>query len=216
MPLDARRRGGRGTTPLRVGGSATAGELLSFLFPLSSSFPCLDLPPGPADQATSTSVLSVASPPSISHLTSLSSRLSSPLTLSPFLLPLLLRCQVLLTNYKRIVLKDSAVNAVCYGAKVMVPGLLRFEAGIDVDDEARGWLAGVLSGDCFFCSHGIRFYMCRVLSWCCACCAARRGYAAGAAHAWRMVPMHACAHAMRSCGSLMQRCAHHNRCRWCS
>ena len=45
--------------------------------------------------------------------------------------------QVLLTNYKRIVLKDSAVNAVCYGAKVMVPGLLRFEAGIDVNDEVR-------------------------------------------------------------------------------
>ncbi len=45
--------------------------------------------------------------------------------------------QVLLTTYKRIVLKDSAVNAVCYGAKVMVPGLLRYEAGIDVNDEVR-------------------------------------------------------------------------------
>ena len=44
---------------------------------------------------------------------------------------------MLLTNYKRIVLKDSAVNAVCYGAKVMVPGLLRFETGIDVNDEVR-------------------------------------------------------------------------------
>ncbi|KAJ5888903.1 hypothetical protein N7495_008944 [Penicillium taxi] len=41
----------------------------------------------------------------------------------------------LLTSYKRIVVKDSAVNAVCYGAKLMIPGLLRFEAGIEVDEE---------------------------------------------------------------------------------
>ncbi|KAI9037370.1 pseudouridine synthase CBF5 [Aspergillus affinis] len=41
----------------------------------------------------------------------------------------------LLTSYKRIVVKDSAVNAVCYGAKLMIPGLLRFEAGIDVNEE---------------------------------------------------------------------------------
>ena len=41
----------------------------------------------------------------------------------------------LLTGYKRIVVKDSAVNAVCYGAKFMIPGLLRFESGIDVNEE---------------------------------------------------------------------------------
>jgi H/ACA ribonucleoprotein complex subunit 4 len=41
----------------------------------------------------------------------------------------------LLTSYKRIVVKDSAVNAVCYGAKLMIPGLLRFEAGIEVHEE---------------------------------------------------------------------------------
>ncbi|ODQ55684.1 putative rRNA pseudouridine synthase [Saitoella complicata NRRL Y-17804] len=41
----------------------------------------------------------------------------------------------LLTSYKRIVVKDSAVNAVCYGAKLMIPGLLRYEAGIDVNEE---------------------------------------------------------------------------------
>jgi H/ACA ribonucleoprotein complex subunit 4 len=33
--------------------------------------------------------------------------------------------ECLLTNYKRIVVKDSAVNAICYGAKFMIPGLLR-------------------------------------------------------------------------------------------
>ncbi|CAL5874111.1 uncharacterized protein PFLUO_LOCUS8398 [Penicillium psychrofluorescens] len=41
----------------------------------------------------------------------------------------------LLTTYKRIVVKDSAVNAVCYGAKLMIPGLLRFESGIEVNEE---------------------------------------------------------------------------------
>lgn len=34
----------------------------------------------------------------------------------------------LLTGYKRIVVKDSAVNAICYGAKLMIPGLLRYGA----------------------------------------------------------------------------------------
>ncbi|KAL8810612.1 MAG: hypothetical protein Q9200_002431 [Gallowayella weberi] len=41
----------------------------------------------------------------------------------------------LLTTYKRIVVKDSAVNAVCYGAKLMIPGLLRYETGIEVHEE---------------------------------------------------------------------------------
>ena len=43
--------------------------------------------------------------------------------------------EVLLTNYKRIVVKDSAVNAICYGAKLMIPGLLRFADGIELNDE---------------------------------------------------------------------------------
>lgn len=41
----------------------------------------------------------------------------------------------LLTSYKRLVVKDSAVNAVCYGAKLMLPGLLRYEAGIELHEE---------------------------------------------------------------------------------
>ncbi|KAJ2806301.1 centromere/microtubule-binding protein cbf5 [Coemansia guatemalensis] len=41
----------------------------------------------------------------------------------------------LLTGYKRVVVKDSSINAICYGAKLMVPGLLRFEDGIEVDEE---------------------------------------------------------------------------------
>ena len=43
--------------------------------------------------------------------------------------------EVLLTNFKRLVVKDSAVNAVCYGAKLMIPGLLRYESEIEVDEE---------------------------------------------------------------------------------
>ena len=43
--------------------------------------------------------------------------------------------ECLLTNYKRVVVKDSAVNAICYGAKLMIPGLLRYSSGIEVGDE---------------------------------------------------------------------------------
>merc|ERR1711871_859325 len=43
--------------------------------------------------------------------------------------------ELLLVNHKRVVVKDSAVNAICYGAKLMIPGLLRFADNIDVDDE---------------------------------------------------------------------------------
>merc|ERR1711935_469821 len=43
--------------------------------------------------------------------------------------------ELLLVNFKRIVVKDSAVNAICYGAKLMVPGLLRFADDIDVNQE---------------------------------------------------------------------------------
>ena len=43
--------------------------------------------------------------------------------------------EVLLTNYKRVVVKDSAVNAICYGAKLMIPGLLRITEGIEIGKE---------------------------------------------------------------------------------
>jgi len=43
--------------------------------------------------------------------------------------------ELLLTNYKRIVVKDSAVNAICYGAQLMIPGLLRYDDKIDVGTE---------------------------------------------------------------------------------
>ena len=43
--------------------------------------------------------------------------------------------EVLLIKHKKIVVKDSAVNAICYGAKLMIPGLLRFSDGIEVGEE---------------------------------------------------------------------------------
>ena len=43
--------------------------------------------------------------------------------------------EVVLTRHKRLVVKDSAVNALCYGAKLMLPGLLRYENGVEVGDE---------------------------------------------------------------------------------
>ncbi|KAK4242479.1 centromere/microtubule binding protein cbf5-like protein [Achaetomium macrosporum] len=43
--------------------------------------------------------------------------------------------ETLLCTYKRLVVKDSAVNAVCYGAKLMLPGLLRYDPGIDAHEE---------------------------------------------------------------------------------
>lgn len=41
----------------------------------------------------------------------------------------------LLTQHKRIMIKDSCVNAICYGARLMVPGVLRYDDGIEIDME---------------------------------------------------------------------------------
>ena len=34
--------------------------------------------------------------------------------------------EALLVKHKRIIMKDSAVNAICYGAKILLPGVLRY------------------------------------------------------------------------------------------
>jgi len=73
--------------------------------------------------------------------------------------------EVLLTGHKRLVVKDSAVNAICYGAKFMLPGLLRYEAGIEVNEEivmmttkgeaiALG-IAQMSTTDMATCDHGV-------------------------------------------------------------
>jgi H/ACA ribonucleoprotein complex subunit 4 len=52
-----------------------------------------------------------------------------------FLRRVIMPLEVLLLSFKRIVVKDSAINALCYGAKLMIPGLLRFEDGVEIDDK---------------------------------------------------------------------------------
>jgi H/ACA ribonucleoprotein complex subunit 4 len=52
-----------------------------------------------------------------------------------YLRKVIMPLESLLVGYKRVVVKDSAVNAICYGAKVMIPGLLRYENDINVDEE---------------------------------------------------------------------------------
>lgn len=43
--------------------------------------------------------------------------------------------EILLIKYPRIVVKDTSVNAICYGAQLMLPGVLRYESGIEVGQE---------------------------------------------------------------------------------
>ena len=40
--------------------------------------------------------------------------------------------EILLVGYPRIVVKDTSVNAICYGAQLMLPGVLRYESNIEV------------------------------------------------------------------------------------
>lgn len=71
----------------------------------------------------------------------------------------------LLVGMKRLVVKDSCINAICYGAKLMLPGLLRYENGIEPNDEvvlmttkgeaiALG-IAQMATADMVGCDHGI-------------------------------------------------------------
>jgi H/ACA ribonucleoprotein complex subunit 4 len=49
-----------------------------------------------------------------------------------YLRRIIMPLEVLLLTFPRIVVKDSTVNAICYGAKLMLPGVLRFASGINV------------------------------------------------------------------------------------
>ncbi|KAG8429789.1 hypothetical protein GDO86_019209 [Hymenochirus boettgeri] len=52
-----------------------------------------------------------------------------------YLRRVVLPLEKLLVSHKRLVMKDSAVNAICYGAKIMLPGLLRYEDGIEMNQD---------------------------------------------------------------------------------
>ncbi|KHJ43520.1 putative rRNA pseudouridine synthase [Trichuris suis] len=52
-----------------------------------------------------------------------------------YLRKIIMPLEALLVQHKRIIMKDSAVNAICYGAKILLPGVLRFEDGIELNSE---------------------------------------------------------------------------------
>ncbi len=52
-----------------------------------------------------------------------------------YLRRVVLPLEVLLQKLPRIVIKDSSINAICYGAKLMIPGILRYDDGINVGTE---------------------------------------------------------------------------------
>lgn len=41
--------------------------------------------------------------------------------------------ETLLIDYPRIIIKDSAVNAICYGGQLSVPGILKYDKNFDTD-----------------------------------------------------------------------------------
>jgi len=79
----------------------------------------------------------------------------------------------LLLDYKRILIKDSAINAICYGAKLMLAGVLRFDSEINVGDvvvimSTKGeavalGLAEMTSAVMATCDHGMCARLKRVI-----------------------------------------------------
>ncbi|ERL85380.1 H/ACA ribonucleoprotein complex subunit 4 [Dendroctonus ponderosae] len=71
----------------------------------------------------------------------------------------------LLVKHKRIIMKDSSVNAVCFGAKILLPGILRYDDNIEMNEEivivttkgeaiALG-IALMTTGTIASCDHGV-------------------------------------------------------------
>lgn len=81
--------------------------------------------------------------------------------------------ELLLTNLPRIVLKDSCINSICYGAKLLVPGILRFDSKLVVGKECvlmtvKGEAVAVgicqmTAAEIFSCEHGIAAKIKRVI-----------------------------------------------------
>lgn len=73
--------------------------------------------------------------------------------------------EILLTTFPRVVVKDSSVNAICYGAKLMLPGVLRFASDIEVGKEivlmtTKGEaiavaIAQLTTSEMATCDHGV-------------------------------------------------------------
>jgi H/ACA ribonucleoprotein complex subunit 4 len=73
--------------------------------------------------------------------------------------------EVLLTGFPTIVIKDSSINAICYGAKLMIPGVLRYDNNINLGTEVvimstKGEavavaVAQMTTAEMSSCDHGI-------------------------------------------------------------
>lgn len=73
--------------------------------------------------------------------------------------------EILLVGYPRIVVKDTSINAICYGAQLMIPGVLRYESGIEVGSQVvlmstKGEaialaIAAMTTSTIATCDHGI-------------------------------------------------------------
>ena len=73
--------------------------------------------------------------------------------------------EILLVQHPRIVVKDTSVNAICYGAQLMLPGVLRYESGIEIGKEivlitTKGEaiaiaIAAMTTSTIASCDHGI-------------------------------------------------------------
>lgn len=73
--------------------------------------------------------------------------------------------ETLLTSYPRIVVKDSCINAICYGAKLLVPGVLRYSSNIETGKQVvlistKGEavavaIAQMTASEIYSCDHGI-------------------------------------------------------------
>ena len=71
----------------------------------------------------------------------------------------------MLVNLPKIVVKDSAVNAICYGGKLLVPGVLRYSEDIEINKEVvfittKGeaiavGIALMTPSEIFACDHGV-------------------------------------------------------------
>lgn len=73
--------------------------------------------------------------------------------------------ELLLVHMPRIVIKDTTVSAICFGAKLLIPGVLRYSNNISVGDEVviittKGEavavaIAQMTSSEIFSCEHGV-------------------------------------------------------------
>ena len=81
--------------------------------------------------------------------------------------------ETLLVSFPRIVVKDSSVNSICYGAKLLVPGILRYASNVEVGKEVvlmttKGeaiavGIAMMTPSEIYSCDHGVAAKIKRVI-----------------------------------------------------